>query len=195
MTSSDIVRTFVDDGAKAQLAGDPRICRSRWQEQNRNAGARTVQFSALDLGGGGPEARRDEAYRSVYEMQRNRSAYLALPGGISKRGTQHLLGAAHYPSPASIGAIERRAIAKGDFTQRVHIKTRTEIGETGNPTFNTMSEELEQFVEDLKRAAEENKALFMGSIQMLGGRSRRKRSLHARPTPTVSPSTSLHDCR
>jgi HD-GYP domain-containing protein (c-di-GMP phosphodiesterase class II) len=32
-----------------------------------------------------------------------------------------------------------------------------------------MSEELEQFVEDLKRAAEENKNLFMGSIQMLAG--------------------------
>ena len=35
--------------------------------------------------------------------------------------------------------------------------------------FNTMSEELEQFVEDLKRAADENKNLFMGSIQMLAG--------------------------
>jgi len=32
-----------------------------------------------------------------------------------------------------------------------------------------MSEELEQFVEDLRRAADENKALFMGSIQMLAG--------------------------
>jgi HD-GYP domain-containing protein (c-di-GMP phosphodiesterase class II) len=32
-----------------------------------------------------------------------------------------------------------------------------------------MSEELEHFVEDLKRAAEENRALFMGSIQMLAG--------------------------
>ena len=61
-----------------------------------------------------------------------------------------------------------RAIARGDFSQRVHVKTRTEIGELAT-TFNTMSEELEQFVEDLKRAAEENKALFMGSIQMLAG--------------------------
>src|SRR5207237_5385481 len=34
---------------------------------------------------------------------------------------------------------------------------------------NTMSQELEQFVEDLKRAAEENRALFLGSIQMLAG--------------------------
>jgi HD-GYP domain-containing protein (c-di-GMP phosphodiesterase class II) len=32
-----------------------------------------------------------------------------------------------------------------------------------------MSQELEQFVEDLKRAAEENRALFLGSIQMLAG--------------------------
>jgi len=31
------------------------------------------------------------------------------------------------------------------------------------------SQELEQFVEDLKRAAEENRALFLGSIQMLAG--------------------------
>jgi HD-GYP domain-containing protein (c-di-GMP phosphodiesterase class II) len=32
-----------------------------------------------------------------------------------------------------------------------------------------MSQELEQFVDDLRRAAEENRALFMGSIQMLAG--------------------------
>jgi HD-GYP domain-containing protein (c-di-GMP phosphodiesterase class II) len=32
-----------------------------------------------------------------------------------------------------------------------------------------MSEELERFIEDLKRAADENRALFMGSIQMLAG--------------------------
>jgi HD-GYP domain-containing protein (c-di-GMP phosphodiesterase class II) len=48
------------------------------------------------------------------------------------------------------------------------LRTRTEIGELAT-TFNTMSEELEQFVEDLKRAADENKNLFMGSIQMLAG--------------------------
>ena len=32
-----------------------------------------------------------------------------------------------------------------------------------------MSEELEHFVHDLKRAATENRELFMGSIQMLAG--------------------------
>ena len=61
-----------------------------------------------------------------------------------------------------------RAIARGDFSQRVNLWSRTEIGELAH-TFNTMSDELEHFVEDLKRAAEENRALFMGSIQMLAG--------------------------
>jgi HD-GYP domain-containing protein (c-di-GMP phosphodiesterase class II) len=46
--------------------------------------------------------------------------------------------------------------------------SRTEIGELAE-TFNTMSQELEHFVEDLKKAAEENRALFLGSIQMLAG--------------------------
>jgi HD-GYP domain-containing protein (c-di-GMP phosphodiesterase class II) len=46
--------------------------------------------------------------------------------------------------------------------------SRTEIGELAE-TFNSMSQDLEHFVEDLKRAAEENRALFLGSIQMLAG--------------------------
>src|SRR4029077_14725167 len=61
-----------------------------------------------------------------------------------------------------------RAIARGDFSQRVRLKSSTEIGELA-ATFNTMSEELEHFVLDLKRAAKENRELFMGSIQMLAG--------------------------
>jgi putative nucleotidyltransferase with HDIG domain len=50
----------------------------------------------------------------------------------------------------------------------VHITSRTEIGELAS-TFNHMTEDLERFVQDLKRAAEENRALFLNSIQMLAG--------------------------
>jgi putative nucleotidyltransferase with HDIG domain len=61
-----------------------------------------------------------------------------------------------------------RAIARGDFSQRVQLRSRTEIGELAQ-TFNTMSDDLERFIDDLKRAAEENRALFLNSIQMLAG--------------------------
>ncbi|PYY00591.1 MAG: hypothetical protein DMG64_16570 [Acidobacteria bacterium] len=61
-----------------------------------------------------------------------------------------------------------RAIARGDFSRRVQLKSRTEIGELAD-TFNTMTSDLERFVLDLKRAAEQNRTLFMSSIQMLAG--------------------------
>jgi HD-GYP domain-containing protein (c-di-GMP phosphodiesterase class II) len=61
-----------------------------------------------------------------------------------------------------------RAIAAGDLKQRVQLKSRTEFGELAH-TFNSMTDELERFVEDLKEAAEKNETLFLSSIQMLAG--------------------------
>jgi HD-GYP domain-containing protein (c-di-GMP phosphodiesterase class II) len=61
-----------------------------------------------------------------------------------------------------------RAIAQGDFSRRVEVRSRTELGELAL-TFNSMSDEIERHIENLKRAAEENRALFIGSIQMLAG--------------------------
>jgi putative nucleotidyltransferase with HDIG domain len=48
------------------------------------------------------------------------------------------------------------------------LKSRTELGELAE-TFNTMTDDLERFVADLKKAAEENRTLFLSSIQMLAG--------------------------
>ena len=109
---------------------------------------------------------RAEAYRGVYEMQRNARTLammaVALSVGIS------IFAARRITNPLQVLTHFSRAIAAGDFSQRVHVKSRTEIGELAD-TFNVMSEELEHFVLDLKRAATENRDLFMGSIQMLAG--------------------------
>jgi HD-GYP domain-containing protein (c-di-GMP phosphodiesterase class II) len=61
-----------------------------------------------------------------------------------------------------------RAIAGGDFSQRVHLKSRTEFGELAQ-TFNSMTDDLERYVADLNKKAEENRELFLSSIQMLAG--------------------------
>jgi putative nucleotidyltransferase with HDIG domain len=71
-------------------------------------------------------------------------------------------------NPLKVLTESSRAIARGDFSTRVELRSRTEIGELAS-TFNMMSEELQQCVQDLQRAAEENRALFIGSIQMLAG--------------------------
>jgi HD-GYP domain-containing protein (c-di-GMP phosphodiesterase class II) len=164
MTSSDIVRSFVDDGAKAQLAATREFAVRDGANKTEMLGTYSP-VSALDWAVV-VQKPQDEAYSSIYEMQRT-GRLLALLAVFLSIGLS-IFSARRITHPLQVLAESSRAIAKGDFTQRVHIKTRTEIGELAS-TFNTMSEELEQFVEDLKRAADENKALFMGSIQMLAG--------------------------
>ncbi len=59
-----------------------------------------------------------------------------------------------------------RLIAKRDFTQRADVRSRTEIGELAQ-TFNRMAEDIQHYVLDLTAASEENRQLFMDSIEMI----------------------------
>jgi HD-GYP domain-containing protein (c-di-GMP phosphodiesterase class II) len=163
MTHFDIVRSFVDVGAKAQLAAT-REFTIHGDKPTEMLGTYSP-VTALDWAVV-VQKPREEAYRGIYEMQRTGRllAWLAVFVSVGLS----IFSARRITSPLQVLAQSSQAIARGDFSQRVHLKTRTEIGELAT-TFNTMSEELEQFVEDLKRAADENKALFMGSIQMLAG--------------------------
>jgi len=163
MTQFDIVRNFVDEGSKAQLAAT-REFTIRGEKPVEMLGTYSP-VTSLDWAVV-VQKPSEEAYRDIYDMQ-YKGRLLALLAVFVSVGLS-IFSARHVTNPLQVLAQSSRAIARGDFSQRVHLNTRTEIGELAT-TFNTMSEELEQFVEDLKRAAEENKALFMGSIQMLAG--------------------------
>ena len=69
-------------------------------------------------------------------------------------------------TPINVLTRSSRAIARGDFSQRIQLESRTEIGELA-ATFNQMTGELEQYVAQLKRAAEENHELFLSSIRTI----------------------------
>jgi HD-GYP domain-containing protein (c-di-GMP phosphodiesterase class II) len=164
MTHFEIVRSFVGEGAKAQLAETREFIVKDDAKSTEMLGTYSP-VTSLDWAVV-VQKPREEAYRGIYEMQRagRLLAWLAVFVSVGLS----ILSARRITSPLQVLTRSSQAIARGDFSQRVHLRTRTEIGELAS-TFNTMSEELEQFVEDLKRAAEENKALFMGSIQMLAG--------------------------
>jgi HD-GYP domain-containing protein (c-di-GMP phosphodiesterase class II) len=165
MKNLEIVRNFVDGGGKVQLAAATK-------EFTITAGSEHVEM----LGTYSPVMSLDwavvvqkpqrEAYREILEMQRI-SRLLAILAVLLSIAVS-IWAARRITNPLEVLTESSRALARGDFSQRVHLWSRTEIGELAQ-TFNTMSEELERFVEDLKRAAEENRALFMGSIQMLAG--------------------------
>ncbi len=164
MSHFEIVRSFVGEGAKAQLAATREFTIRDGNNATEMLGTyspvTSLEWAVV------VQKPREDAYRGIYEMQRTGRllAWLAVFVSVGLS----ILSARRITSPLQVLAQSSRAIARGDFSQRVHLKTRTEIGELA-ATFNTMSEELEQFVEDLRRAADENKNLFMGSIQMLAG--------------------------
>jgi len=164
MKNLEIVRTFIDGGNKAQIIAT--------QEFTVNSGSEHVAM----LGTYSPvtslnwaviaQKPRNEAYAGVIEMQHN-GRLLAIVAVLVSILVS-IFAARRITNPLQVLTQSSRALARGDFSQRVNLWSRTEIGELAH-TFNTMSDELEHFVEDLKRAAEENRELFMGSIQMLAG--------------------------
>jgi putative nucleotidyltransferase with HDIG domain len=63
-------------------------------------------------------------------------------------------------------AASTRAISRGEFHQRTPVRGAAEISELAE-NFNLMASDIEEYIERLKEAAEENRELFIGSIRML----------------------------
>jgi HD-GYP domain-containing protein (c-di-GMP phosphodiesterase class II) len=164
MKNLDIVRTFVDGGNKAQIIATHEFTVGTGSDHVEMLGTYSPVMSlnwAVIV-----QKPRNEAYAGVIEMQ-SRARMLALVAVLLSILVS-IFAARRITNPLQVLTQSSRALARGDFSQRVNLWSRTEIGELAH-TFNTMSDELEHFVEDLKRAAEENRELFMGSIQMLAG--------------------------
>jgi HD-GYP domain-containing protein (c-di-GMP phosphodiesterase class II) len=164
MKNLEIVRSFVEGGNKARFAETKEFEATSGPQRLEMLGTYSP-VTSLNWAVVVQKPQR-EAYAGVFEMQRT-ARLLAMLAVFLSIGVS-IFAARRITNPLQVLTETSRALARGDFTQRVHLWSRTEIGELAQ-TFNTMSEELERFVEDLKRAADENRALFMGSIQMLAG--------------------------
>ena len=164
MSKVDIVRNFVETGGKARFNFTTEF--EMKTDSGREAMLGTYQPVPSLSWAVIAQKPQSEAYKGVYEIQRKAWWLAMFAVGLSILVAVY--AARELTTPIKILTQSSRAIAKGDFSQRVHLTSRTEIGELAQ-TFNHMTEDLEGYVAKLKRAAEENKALFMGSIQMLAG--------------------------
>jgi HD-GYP domain-containing protein (c-di-GMP phosphodiesterase class II) len=57
-------------------------------------------------------------------------------------------------------------IASGDFSKRIEVTSRTELGDLGN-SFNMMTDQIERFIGDLQNSSRENRELFIGTVKAL----------------------------
>ncbi len=164
MSANDLVKSFVEQGSNVRL--------SVTKEYALQAGKAKVPmlgtyFAVPGLGWAVmAQKTQEDAYIDAIDMQHEalRFALIAIAFSIlvGVWATRRLTIPLHVLTESS------RAIAAGDLKQRVQLASRTEFGELAQ-TFNTMTDELERFVEDLKKAAETNETLFLSSIQMLAG--------------------------
>src|ERR1700687_2510251 len=69
-------------------------------------------------------------------------------------------------TPIRALAASTLALSRGEFHQRTPVQGAAEISELAE-TFNSMAGDIEEFVEQLKQAAAQNRDLFLGSIRML----------------------------
>ena len=76
------------------------------------------------------------------------------------------LAAKAITSPIDLLTQTARSIAQRDFTQRAEIRSHTEIDELAD-TFNLMAEDIQRYIGNLKMASEQNRKLFIDSIEMI----------------------------
>lgn len=164
MTDLKVVREWMETGAHVESALAPFTA---------ERGERTIEmlgsFATANLGAGarlGVIAIQDEgaALRSVTDMRRQTlvislvAAFFALVIGF--------FFAKGLTRPVGELAAGAHRIAAGDFSQRIRTANRTELGALAE-SFNTMTDRLEGTIEDLRRAADENRELFLGTIKAL----------------------------
>jgi len=105
-----------------------------------------------------------DAFFSVGQMQRETvrwgfwSIILSLIVGV--------LAAKSITRPIDQLTQTARSIAQRDYSQRAVIRSRTEIGELAQ-TFNLMVEDIQHYISDLQTSVEQNRQLFLESIEMI----------------------------
>jgi HD-GYP domain-containing protein (c-di-GMP phosphodiesterase class II) len=164
MTDLKVVQDWMDTGRQVQSALSPFIAERDDRRIEMLGAYATAQLD--DDAPLGVIAIQDEraALQSVSDMRRQvlwislLAAMLTLLIGF--------LSAKQLTRPVADLAAGAHRIAAGDFSQRINVRSRTELGDLGD-SFNLMTDKVEHYIEDLRRAATENRELFLGTVKAL----------------------------
>src|SRR6185503_8603272 len=151
MTDLKVVQDWQESGAKVQSALEPftLVRDGRTLEMlGSYATAQLDKNSRL-----GVIAIQDEsaALASVSEM-RWQTLWISLVAAL----LTIMIGvffANKLTTPVQELAVGAHRIASGDFSQRIEVSSRTELGDLGN-SFNLMTDQIEAFIKDLQRSSQ-----------------------------------------
>jgi HD-GYP domain-containing protein (c-di-GMP phosphodiesterase class II) len=164
MTDLKVVQDWLETGSQVQSALAPFTAQRGGRKMEMLGSYATAELDADTRLG--VIAIQDEhaALRSVTDMRRQTLLISLLAATFAM-----LIGfffAKQMTQPVQALAEGAHRIAGGDFSQRINIKSRTELGELGQ-SFNIMTDQVERFIIDLQHAADENRELFLGTVKAL----------------------------
>jgi HD-GYP domain-containing protein (c-di-GMP phosphodiesterase class II) len=170
LSNTAIVRGFQE--SRGQASGSVNFELSQGGETKRMLGTYTPMG---DLGSPVPfvrtlgwgaivQAEQDAVFFSVREIVRDSVLIAVLAAILSV--VLAVVFAGRLSRPIGKLAEGARRLASGDFSQNIGVEGGNEIGEFAE-TFNFMTSEIRRFIERLRKAAEENKQMFMGAVTSL----------------------------
>ncbi len=106
----------------------------------------------------------DTAYFTAIDLKRKSLRVVVAVTALA--GVLGFLFAGQISRPVQRLAEGARRLAGGAYDTRVPVRSGNEVGVLAD-AFNQMGEEIQKAIEEIRRRAEENKELFMGSIRML----------------------------
>lgn len=164
MTDLKVVQDWIESGAQVQSALAPF---SVMRDERKVEMLGSYATAELDKNSRlGVIAVQDEAaaLASVSDMH-YQTIWISLVAGLLTLFIGFFF-AKKLSQPVQELAAGAHRIASGDFSQRIEIRSRTELGDLGS-SFNLMTDQIERFIQDLQRSATENRELFLGTVKAL----------------------------
>jgi HD-GYP domain-containing protein (c-di-GMP phosphodiesterase class II) len=170
LSNTAIVRAFQE--SRGQASGSVNFELSQGGQTKHMLGTYTpigdlgspVQFLKTLGWGAIVQAEEEAVFFSVREIVRD-SVFIAVLAAILSV-VLAVVFAGRLSQPIAQLAEGARRLASGDFSQNIDVTSGNEIGEFAE-AFNFMVSEIRRFIERLRKAAEENKQMFMGAVTSL----------------------------
>jgi HD-GYP domain-containing protein (c-di-GMP phosphodiesterase class II) len=164
MTDLKVVQDWLEAGSQVQSALSPFSLERDGHVTSMLGSYATVELDRNALLGVIAIQDESAALASVRDMRNQIFFVSLLAAGLA------LLAGFYFADkltrPVRELAAGARRIAGGDFSRRVKVLGRTELGELG-ASFNQMTDQVENYVQDLQRSAEANRELFLGTVKAL----------------------------
>lgn len=164
MSNLKVVQDWLETGTQVQAALTPFSVERDGKQSSMLGSYATAELDRNNLLGVIAIQDESAALVSVTEMRRQ-IFFISLVAAICAV-VIGVVFATRLTNPVRELAAAAHRISTGDFSERIEVRSRTELGALGD-SFNSMTDQIESFIGDLQRAAEENRQLFLGTVKGL----------------------------